>query len=139
MAKTLKGILIDPFTCTIQERTVTTDYRDIYKQIDARCFDIARLDHGDAIYVDDEGMFADNQAFWTIGQITLAGKGFVLGSDDEGESVDCKITVEELSKLVIFRPHAEIKDWTKTIEKKHDNGFFEIIAPRPKFGPKGDE
>lgn len=105
MAREIKGLLINPENKTITPVVLTDDYRDIYGLIDARTFDVVRLDDGDGIYLDDEGLLKDEPGpFFGLkgyGQ-PIAGKGLVLGSDDEGETQNVKITLEALTELVTW-------------------------------------
>ena len=68
--------------------------------VDAHTFDVARLNaKGDGIYVDDEGLYAEDQRFFQhkFYPSPLAGKGLVLGCDmDTGESASASMTLEQL-------------------------------------------
>ncbi len=99
MAKPCTAYLIDPFAQTIEAVEWNGDYHHIYKLIDAEMYDCARInEHGDGIFVDDEGLFKEEQKFFLFEDYhnPLAGKGLVLGCDAEGESVAPHITLEEL-------------------------------------------
>lgn len=100
----MKAYLIDPEARTITEVEHDGDYRQIYEFIDADCFDLARLnEHGDGIYVDDEGLFTKRCFFHVEGYShPLAGKGLVLGCDEEGNSTAPTITLEWLKERVEF-------------------------------------
>lgn len=100
----MNAYLIDPFARTITEVEHNGDYREIYKFINASTFDVARLDDGDGMYIDDEGLFKDEQAFFLhkgYGQ-PLAGKALVLGCDDEGNSTSPRCTLKDLQQQVQF-------------------------------------
>lgn len=131
----MKAYLIDPWTRTVTLTTHNGDFREIYKHLDGRlgeigrawphyvdCFDIVRLDHGDGIYVDDEGLLKDGpQAFFTVGGYgPLAGRGLVLGSDYEGNSTDAKTTLRKLRELVSW-------DGIKTNRAVTDDELAEIL------------
>lgn len=80
----MKAILIDPFDCTVSRVEYDGNYRSIYKLIGCECFTCIEIDGGrDVLYVDDEGLFNDAQAFWSIdGYLNpLAGRGLILGND----------------------------------------------------------
>lgn len=100
----MKAILIDPFTQTISEVDYDGNYKNIYKLIGANCFDLAHLGQGDAIFVDDEGLINGTRALFKHDDYdsVLAGKGLILGSDNRGESVSCKATLEETKNKVRF-------------------------------------
>ncbi len=100
----MKAFLIDPFTKTITEVEHNGDYKQIYQLIGADCFDCARInEHGDSIFVDDEGLLRDpvSPMFEHIGYPqALAGKGLVLGCNDEGEAIKPTTTLDELRQHV---------------------------------------
>jgi len=111
MAKPCIAFLIDPFECSIRQVKYSGDFHDIYKHIECDCYDVARInDKGDGIFIDDEGLFKGKQAFfWPTGRYEpLAGRGLVLGCDDEGESVAPSITLDELKKMIAFVTPAKL-------------------------------
>lgn len=106
MTSPFTTFLIDPFTCTITEVQYNGDYASIYKHIDAECFDCARLNvEGDALFVDDEGLFKEDQRFFYHEDYPqpLAGKALMLGANIEtGETQAPYTTLEELKAKVKF-------------------------------------
>ena len=101
----LRAVLIDPFKQRVTEVRVKPDNNaDIYLHINANKFDVAQfyprqVRRGGVIegnvlhdvYVDDEGLFRQDQRYWfnrATGTV-LAGKGLVLALDDEGRSSHC--------------------------------------------------
>lgn len=103
----MKAILIDPFTRSIDEVNYSGDYREIYKLIDCDTFDIACFSHEgvDAdVFVDDEGLFVEEQQFFYIEgcHSPLAGKGLVLGCNGEGDSIGSPLTLREVREIVHF-------------------------------------
>ena len=105
MANPCKAILIDPVTETITEVEWNGDFHHIYKLIDCDTYDVARINReGDGIFVDDEGLFKERQFFFWHSDYPqpLAGKGLLLGCDDQGESVAPHTTIEEVRSKVRF-------------------------------------
>lgn len=100
----MQAILIDPFEQTIIQVEYTGQYQQIYDLIDAETFDCARInEQGDGIFIDDEGLIREKpQAFFWHKNYPqpLAGKGLVLGVDDEGESVAPFTTLDEIKRDV---------------------------------------
>jgi hypothetical protein len=103
----MKTILIDPFEQTVTAVDIERGIKPIYNLLGVSCFCIGHyLPDGDAIYVDDEGLFEnhaekDNLKYaFTINNNLLFGKGLVIGSRSTGESEDCKIDVSSLRKLI---------------------------------------
>ena len=100
----MRAILIDPFTQTIEEVDYSGDYKDIYGLIECDLFTTVYLPNtsDDTLFVDDEGLYVENQRFFKIEgyEQPLAGRGLLLGTDEEGESIDCMSTVEEVKAVV---------------------------------------
>lgn len=107
----MRAILINPFDQTVTEVDYSGDFRDIYKLIDADCFDCARISRGDGIFVDDEGLLNQPTHFFQHAEYPnpLAGKGLIVGCDSQGESVSCKTTVEEVKSKVTFSNILQIR------------------------------
>jgi hypothetical protein len=114
MANPCTAFLIDPAAKTVEPVQWNGDYQQIAKLIDADFFDAARFNRkGDTVYVDDEGLIKEGPAYHFI--ITgypqpLAGKGLILGTDNNGESVAPSITLEDAKLLVRFGGVARIAD-----------------------------
>lgn len=91
----MKAYLINPFNKTITEVDYDGNYKSIYTMISTEdnkvnTFECVNLNqHDDTIYVDEEGLFVprSEQAFFVFNGAFLAGKGLVLGTNDEGESI----------------------------------------------------
>lgn len=101
----MQAILINPFDKTIEEIEYSGDWRDISSLLECDIFTTAYFaDTTDSVYIDDEGLYVEDQAFFTIGDYPqpLAGRGLILGCNDEGDSVDCETTLEEAKAMVKF-------------------------------------
>ena len=100
----MKAFLIDPESRTINEVDYDGDYTSIYSFIDAQTFATAMFNqHGDTVFVDDEGLFRTPTAFFQVTGYPqpMAGKGLVLGCDmDTGDTVECTATLEWLRNHV---------------------------------------
>lgn len=97
------GILIDPDTRTVSHVEVKGDYTAIYPIIDARCFTVAPIKgDGDGIYLDDNGLFSVGKAVWYTDLYPegLIGKGLIMGTDEEGESVSPVIDIETVRQSI---------------------------------------
>lgn len=103
----MQGFLIDPETRTIEAVEYSGDYHQIYKLLGIELFTTVTLNEaGDVVYVDDEGLLHDPTFFFTLKDYPqpLAGKGLVLGTDEEGETVAAKgVTLEWLKANVGFK------------------------------------
>ena len=107
----MKAILINPFEQSVTEVEYSGDFRDIYKLIDAQCFDCARISRMDGIFVDDEGLLNAPTHFFEHSEYPspLAGKGLIVGCDNRGESQSCQTTVEEVKAKVTFSNILQIR------------------------------
>ena len=104
----MKAILIDVHTQSVTEVDHDNTLDNIYDLLNCRTFDVVRIDEVDSIYIDDEGLFVDDQLFFEYGgdaqSVRLAGNGLILGVDDEGNSISPRTTVEEVEGRVGFLP-----------------------------------
>ena len=105
-----KAILINPFMKTVTE--VPYQYGGSYTQITDyiatpeapkplfTCVGIN--DEGDSIFVDDEGLYRETQAFFEFEGYPqpLQGFGLVLGCDDEGETVAPSVTLDQVAARI---------------------------------------
>lgn len=114
----MRAILIDPEARTIVEVDHdNSSYKNISKTIEASCFDVVSLARGDTIYVDDEGLLRPNHYFrWVPADhlVILAGKALILGSDNEGDSVDAKISLQEVKDSVRFVTAQQAREMATT-------------------------
>lgn len=109
----VKAILIDPFTMTVTEVEHDADnYQGIYDLISHEtmrvdtftCAYSKLLKPGDAIFVDDNGLLKPCERFFKYAgyEQPLAGKGLVLGSDNEGDTVAAKSSVDIVRVSTMF-------------------------------------
>lgn len=102
----MRALLIDPEAHDVREVEYTGDYRQIYELIGAEPFDVFYLpDSTDACFVDDEGTMRRPlpPSFLVLGYPhELFGRGLVLGTDGRGNSIEPKLTLDELRKRVAF-------------------------------------
>ena len=69
------------------------------------------FDNLDTVFVDDEGLLKPNNFFELPGvyPTPLAGNAIILGTNDEGESIDVKTSVETVRAMVKFYTPLELK------------------------------
>lgn len=107
----MKAILIDSVNREVKEIEIGKGIDEMYKFLQCECFTIASyLDKEDAIFVDDEGLMKEQNAFFTFegAHQPFAGNGLIMGCDDEGESEDCKISFNEVKEKVKFYDKYEL-------------------------------
>jgi hypothetical protein len=109
MDRSCKAFLIDPANRAITEATFTGDYRNINQHIDARMFEAVYLNNErDSVFIDEEGRlceFPHKHGYFIIRGYpeVLAGRGLVLGCNEDGDSVAPKaITLEWLEHNIRF-------------------------------------
>ena len=104
----MKAILIDVKNKEVKEVEHNDTLKQIYNFVDCATFDVLRLDGVNGIYVDDEGLFVEDQLFFTYHgdtySQTLAGNGLILGVDSEGNSIAPTLTIEEVQEAIDFEP-----------------------------------
>jgi hypothetical protein len=87
------------------------DYRLISEQIRCDVFTYATsFENKDVLYVDDEGLFDRecNSFFAYEGRHQpFAGNGLMLGTDEEGDSVDAKTSLMEVASKVEFMTRSQ--------------------------------
>ena len=105
----MKAYLINSATKTIEQIDYSGDYHDIYKLCDYDIFTVVTLTgDNDGVFVDDEGLFKEKQTFFYVTHengdlsqyVMLAGHGLVLGCNDDGDSCEPKMTIEQLRSRI---------------------------------------
>ena len=122
----MKAIYINPEFEYIHLIDFDGDYKNIYKLLDCRMFEcVYPFKNEDTVYIDEEGLLKDSNYAWTIkfdnlvdGEgkpiiQTLYGKALILGSNDEGESVDLKTSHYEIRQRVSFKGKVAISENNK--------------------------
>ena len=87
MAK-YNAILVDPFTQTTKEISVTSDYKEWKEILEITSpVDAVTLNSETAVIVDDEGLFNEDPRYFKLPDYhqPLAGRGIVVGIDEDGE------------------------------------------------------
>ena len=114
-----KGILIDVHNRTITEVEVTKDnngsqLQSMYNHIKCGMVECVSFNEKNDVWVDEEGLLTltpDSMFFKIKGYPDfLCGNGLVLGFDDEnGESVDTTLTIDEVISMVKFHTLNEVR------------------------------
>lgn len=85
------AILVDPFTQTTEEISVTSDYKQWKKLLGITSpIDVVTLNRDTAVIVDDEGLFNEDTRYFKLPDYhqPLAGRALVMGIDEDGEITD---------------------------------------------------
>jgi len=112
----MKALFIDPTDETIRFISYDGDYKSIYRILGCRTFEaVYPFDNGDTLWIDEEGLLKDSNFAFNIRadnpkfNQTIMGKALVLGTDAEGESVECKTTLEDLKSRINFQGKVAIE------------------------------
>jgi hypothetical protein len=109
----MKAILIDTTNQTIVEVDIKGDLKSWYEAIKCDIVEIAvRLDNGDMILVDEEGLWKSPTMYFTYNHAEymnypFAGKGLVIGGNGE-DTTDAKSTLQEIANKVRFQDKQSI-------------------------------
>ena len=115
-----KAILINVVNQSVTE-VIINDYKEIYNVIGNGCntFDCPyQFDNGDTLYVDDEGLLHDevNGCFILEGwNNPVVGNAVIIGTNDEGDDIDCKSTIEEIKSKIKFFSSDITSGWRNAI------------------------
>ena len=112
----MKALFIDPTDETIRFISYDGDYKSIYRILGCRTFEaVYPFDNGDTLWIDEEGLLKDSNFAFNIRadnpkfNQTIMGKALVLGTDTEGESIECKTTLEDLKSRIKFQGKVAIE------------------------------
>ena len=102
--KALKIDVVNKSVTTIQIK----DYTEIYAAIGNKCETFCcpiDFPNGDTLYADDESLLNENiegcfmMPDWNY---PIVGNAIILGTDEEGESIDCKTSSMDILSEIIF-------------------------------------
>ena len=108
---TIKGLLIDPSCRTISEVEIAIGdgccLESMYEAMDCDYVDVCRgglqflpSAPADDVWYDEAGLYSDCDDCFTIpGLVQLIGKGLILGFDDDGNSRNHTLTMEDVEEL----------------------------------------
>lgn len=119
----MKALLIDPFCMedlggilavnpadAVREIEIEGGLASIYQALSHElhpvdCIDAVYLNEAsDCVYVDDNGLFANAGRFflWKGYPQPLAGRGLIVGTDDEGNTVAPRMTLDEARAHILL-------------------------------------
>ena len=109
----MTGILIDPFLKKLTNVNVGTDHtlQDMYKHMGCSYVETVNYKHlhvVEDIWVDEEGLLkpTGEQRFFKVSNLpylhngVIAGRGLILGSTREGETISSSLTIEEVTPRI---------------------------------------
>jgi hypothetical protein len=113
MTRKVRAILIDPFACTVADVELDASYlADVHRQLSHEVHPVRSLALaycpllrvGEAIYVDNQGSLESPARFFRIAGLEppLAGKGLILGTDKDGNTITASSSLELITAAVTF-------------------------------------
>jgi hypothetical protein len=146
MSEQLRGILIDPYQKSITE--VFVEPYPAWKnliEVDLICAVTVVWYEGGAmetLWIDDEGLLNEkNQGPFfsvTTHPQPLAGKGIILGTDEQGETISTKYTVEQIEHIVVWRPGVKFTGMKQIEPHEEDHPLFgkvQVFGTQAQFEP----
>lgn len=126
-----KALKIDVVNQTVTDITINDEIEDIYAQIGNGCELFCcpiNFDNGDTLYADDESLLRENvegcfmMDSWSY---AIVGNAIILGTNfEDGESIDCKYTAEEVYNAIIWGDKAVAEEYRKTALSKTPEFIF---------------
>ena len=112
-----KAIKIDVVKQDVYEIELSDDYKAIYGAIGNGCTIFCapiEFENGDTLYSDEEGLLHEKMVgcfMMENWKYPLVGNAIILGTDDEGDSIDAKSTIEEIKNKVTFYDSEIAEKW----------------------------
>ena len=142
----MRGILINPNDQTVMDCEYDGDYKTIYKLIQNgdSPFDVRQIGdlEGESIFFDDEFLLkcreGEAKPYFYLNGVPdpIGGCALILGVDGEGDSVETKLTVEEVSANVRWAL-LTLTGWTPTTSREETHPVFGkinvVVGARPIF------
>jgi len=142
----MRAILIDPITQVVSEVEHTGDFMHIYtllsdpkNGLEVDDFNIVVLnDEGETLYVDGEGLLKESTRWffkWKEYGQPLPGRGLILGSDEAGETIATKLSLDFVRQMVEYTELSVEGFVTRTGTTELFGAKAALIEQRPIFGP----
>ena len=117
-----KAIKINVETKKLEYITLGDDYKEIYPAIgngcDTFCIPISFANE-DSLYADDESLLRENDIkggfIMDDWHSPIVGNAIILGSNDDGESVDCLTKIEDIESQITFIDENVCKMWCEKV------------------------
>ena len=112
MTRPVRGILVDPFACTVTDVELDSiDLANLHRMLSHEVYPVRSLALaycpflrlGEAIYVDNVSLETPVRLFRITGlEPPLAGKGLILGTDKEGTAISASSSLWLITAAVTF-------------------------------------
>ena len=124
-----KVIVIDSAKREVYEAQVG-EYTDIYPLLGEQvtCFACpVQFNDSDGLFVDDEGLYNDFEGGYIMEDWSypICGNGVICGQDEEGESADVQMSVDEVRSMVHWVSKERCLEWQQIAL---NGGGFKIVT-----------
>ena len=117
-----KAIRINVETKSFEYITLGDDYKEIYGAIgngcDTFCVPIS-FENQDSMFADDESLLREHDIkggfIMDDWHSPIVGNAIILGTDDEGNSIDCLTKIEDIMNQVTFIEEKVCKMWREKV------------------------
>jgi hypothetical protein len=117
-----KAIKINVETKSLEYITLGDDYKEIYGAIgngcDTFCVPIS-FDNQDSMFADDESLLREHDIkggfIMDDWHSPIVGNAIILGTDDDGNSVDCLTNIEDIKNQITFIDEKICKMWREKV------------------------
>jgi hypothetical protein len=97
----MKSIFINAETREIVSVQLKDQLTETYKMMNCNIVEsVVYLDKNDYLVVDEEGLFKSDKSGFYFDDVFVYGNGMIWGADNNGESKDCEIEIDSVSKRV---------------------------------------
>lgn len=124
----MRIILIDAEKRQLTEATIDGEkpLEGLQKAVGGYIEVAVHLDDNDCIYVNEEGLFHSNDHWFYVegAHQPFSGNGVVSCIDESGDTVDARISIDELLPKIKWMTRKEVAEWVvpKRIKNKFDMG-----------------
>ena len=106
----MKAILIDAYNKQVKAVEIDDGIQPIYDLVKCESFECVVMENEETVYVDEEGLLNGTSVGFKLEGCPqpLMGNGLILGTNEEGASIDTALTAEEISGRVTFVTRDEL-------------------------------
>ena len=119
----MKAVLIDAVNKTITNCNINNGLETFYKLLNCQTVTApVVLENNDTLFCDDEALLKPAYHFFKLSyngyENYFAGNGLIVGTNDEGGSVDVETTAEEIQRHITFMDLQQVREevaWKKPV------------------------
>lgn len=133
-----KAIKINVESRSVEYIELEDSCTGIYEAIGNRCGTFCipyTFENNDCIYADDEALLKSDQIkggfFFEEWNRPIVGNGLVVATGSEGEMIDCRTTIEDIKKQIVFISEYTSKQWANEWMRDAESMPTKIITNNP--------